>query len=62
MDRAVKSYNEVVGSYNRKVLPQGRRLESMHATEAGKPIAELKPIETAPRKDLQALPSAEEPA
>ena len=62
MDRAVKSYNEVVGSYNRKVLPQGRRLESMQATEAGKPIAELKPIETSPRKDLQALPSAEEPA
>jgi len=60
MDRATKSYNEAVGSYNLKVLPQGRRLEGMQATDAGKIIAELAPLERAVRKDLDALPEHED--
>ena len=60
MERATKAYNEAIGSYNLKVIPQGRRLEDMQATDAGKTFSELAPIERAVRKDLDALPGHED--
>ena len=42
---AVDSYNEAVGSYLRRLLPQGRKVESLDVAEtAVQPLEELEPI------------------
>jgi len=51
LEKALTSYNQAVGSYERRVLPAGRQLEQMNATRGELP--ELPQVE----KPLRALPS-----
>jgi len=51
LGQALNSYNQAVGSYERRVLPAGRQLEQMNATRGELP--ELPQVE----KPLRALPS-----
>ncbi len=48
---ALKSYNSAVGSYEKKVLPQGRRVEELEGpTRGNKELADLARIEQLPRE------------
>jgi DNA recombination protein RmuC len=49
---AVKAYNSSIGSYQKLVLPQGRRLEEMAHIEPNRVIEEPQLVEQEPRKDL----------
>jgi len=57
LDDAVNAYNAAVGSYERSVLPQGRRIERLGATKE-RVLAEPERIEHA-RRDLPASGAAE---
>lgn len=56
---AVKSYNAAVGSFNRKVLPQGRRLEDMADVDAGRILKAPEELHLEPRQDLPAAKELE---
>ena len=49
---AVKNYNGAVGSYQKQVTPQGKRLEKMTNIAPNKLIDEPQPVELEPREDL----------
>lgn len=49
---AVKAFNSAVGSYNRKVLPQGKKLEGLADIDGQKAIEDPKPIDLDTRSDL----------
>jgi DNA recombination protein RmuC len=53
LNTAVKAYNAAVGSFNRKVLPQGRRLEDMADVDPRKTLDAPEELATEPRTDLQ---------
>ncbi len=55
LDDAVKNYNAAVGSFETKVLPQGRRIERLGAGSA-KPIQSLEAIETLRREPAALVP------
>ncbi len=52
LNSAVKAFNDAVGSYNRNVLPQGRRLEDLADIEPSKAIDEPAPVVLEARQDL----------
>lgn len=49
---AVKAYNSSIGSYQKQVQPQGRRLEEMAHIEPNRLIEEPQLVEQEPREDL----------
>ena len=49
LGQAVAKYNKAVGSLERRVLPAGRKLESLGVTPSGESILEGKPVESGPR-------------
>lgn len=49
MDRAIGSYNSAVGSFERNVMPQARRFETLHAT-ANKELPALNTVDKQPRE------------
>jgi DNA recombination protein RmuC len=51
---SVDSYNKAIGSYNKNVLPQGRRVEELSAAASVKQIEEPKLIDLNVREDLEA--------
>ncbi|GER08030.1 hypothetical protein GCM10007972_10290 [Iodidimonas muriae] len=44
LDRAVKSYNSMVGSLERSVMPQARKFEDLKVDDRAKDLEELSPI------------------
>lgn len=50
LDRAVKAYNDSVGSYERRVLPQARRMEELGAVADGQRITEPRVLDGSTRK------------
>ncbi len=56
---ALGKYNEAVGSFDTRVLPQGRRLEELEAA-SGEKLISPPLVEVAPRMLASALPSPEE--
>ncbi len=49
LDRAVRKYNDFVGSFERNVLSSGRRLRDKHIEIGKREIEEVPLVETAPR-------------
>ncbi|HMA85930.1 MAG TPA: DNA recombination protein RmuC [Desulfosalsimonadaceae bacterium] len=50
LDRSVGTFNQTVGSMEKRVMPAARRLQEMGVTlNDGKPLPELSPIEDKPR-------------
>jgi DNA recombination protein RmuC len=50
LDRCVGTFNQAVGSMERRVMPAARRLQEMGVTlNEGKPLSSLSPIEDKPR-------------
>ncbi len=49
IDKSVKSYNELVGSVEARVMPQARKFKELGAGDAGIDIAAAAQIEAAPR-------------
>ena len=47
---AIENYNSAVGSLERKVFPQARKMESLHVQTGTKKITEIDSIETLPRQ------------
>ncbi|MDP6963684.1 MAG: DNA recombination protein RmuC, partial [Planctomycetota bacterium] len=47
------AYNKAIGSYNKSVLPQGRRVESLAVSKTSKQLEELNPLELTVRDDLE---------
>jgi DNA recombination protein RmuC len=47
--KSVKTYNDLVGSVESRVLPQARKLKELGAGDSGVDIAAAAPLETAPR-------------
>lgn len=61
IERSVKSYNELVGSVESRVMPQARKFKELGAGDAGIEIAAAAPIETstrqlAPPEQLELVP------
>ena len=56
---ALGKYNEAVGSFDTRVLPQGRRLEELEAAN-GEKLVSPPLVEVAPRMLASALPSPED--
>jgi DNA recombination protein RmuC len=56
LERSVVAFNGAVGSYETKLLPQGRKLKD-EASLAGDELAEIAPIDVVPR-DITALDAA----
>ena len=61
LDRAVRKYNDFVGSFERNVLSSGRRLRDKHIEIGKREIEEVPLVEAAPRyagsdEELPALP------
>lgn len=50
IEKSVKSYNELVGSVESRVLPQARKFKELGAGDAGIEIAAPQQIESAPRQ------------
>ncbi len=50
IEKSVKSYNELVGSVESRVLPQARKFKELGAGDAGIDIAAAAQIESAPRQ------------
>ncbi len=50
IERSVKSYNELVGSVESRVMPQARKFKELGAGDAGIDIASAAPIETSTRQ------------
>jgi DNA recombination protein RmuC len=50
IDRSVKSYNELVGSVEARVMPQARKFKELGAGDAGIDIAAANQIEASPRQ------------
>jgi DNA recombination protein RmuC len=50
IEKSVKSYNDLVGSVESRVLPQARRFKELGAGDTGIEIAAPQQIETAPRQ------------
>lgn len=50
IERSVKSYNDLVGSIEARVMPQARKFKELGAGDAGIEIAAAEPIDTAPRQ------------
>lgn len=50
IDKAMKSYNDAVGSLERSVLPSARKFKDLQAQSAGKDLPEFQPLETSPRQ------------
>lgn len=64
IEKSVKSYNELVGSVETRVLPQARKFKELGAGDAGIEIAAPAQIETAPRQisapeQLELMPPAQ---
>jgi len=49
LETSMKRYNELVGSVEARVMPAARRFKDLGAGEAGVDIAELEPLDIAPR-------------
>jgi len=63
----VKSYNEMIGSVESRVLPQVRKFKELGAGDTGIDVAAPAQIEAAPRlppppEQLDLLPSPQAPA
>jgi DNA recombination protein RmuC len=50
IDKSVKSYNELVGSVEARVMPQARKFKELGAGDAGIDISAAAQIETSPRQ------------
>jgi DNA recombination protein RmuC len=50
---SVDSYNKAIGSYNKNVLPQGRRVEQLSAASSAKQLEEPKSLELNVREDIE---------
>jgi DNA recombination protein RmuC len=66
IEKSVKSYNELVGSVESRVLPQARKFKELGAGDAGIEVAVAPPIESAPRQlappeQLELMPPAAAP-
>jgi DNA recombination protein RmuC len=59
LDRAIKAYNNAVGSLEARLLPSARKFKALGVT-AAEEIPEIEPVEAAPRQ--LAVPSDEEQA
>jgi DNA recombination protein RmuC len=59
LERSVNAFNGAVGSYETKLLPQGRRLKD-EASLGGADLAEIPPIDVVPR-DVTALDTSASP-
>jgi DNA recombination protein RmuC len=59
LERSVNAFNGVVGSYESKLLPQGRKLKD-EAAFGGDDLAEIPPIDVVPR-DVSALDVGQSP-
>lgn len=49
LERAVRRYNQFVGSLESQVMVQARRFEDLQADHQGKALPELAPVESSPR-------------
>jgi DNA recombination protein RmuC len=49
LEKANAAFNDAVGSYERMVRPSGERLLKLGGTDAGKELAEVKPLEASLR-------------
>jgi DNA recombination protein RmuC len=47
---AIENYNNAVGSLERKVFPQARKMEDLHVQTGTKKLTEIDSIETMPRR------------
>lgn len=66
IEKSVKSYNEMIGSVESRVLPQARKFKELGAADAGVEIAAPAQIETAPRlpappEQLDLIPPPQSP-
>ena len=59
LERSVNAFNGAVGSYETKLLPQGRKLKD-EAWLGGEEMSEIPPIDVVPR-DVTAIDAAERP-
>jgi DNA recombination protein RmuC len=59
LEKSVGAFNSAVGSYETKLLPQGRRLKD-EASLGGDELADIPPIDVVPR-DITALDTGTEP-
>lgn len=56
LGKAVKSYNEAVGSWEKRVVPGARKMKELGASQLGRELPDAEPVETS----LRELPSREE--
>lgn len=64
IDKSARSYNEMIGSFEARVLPQARKFKELGAGDAGVDIARADPVETAarqlaPPEQLELMPPAQ---
>jgi DNA recombination protein RmuC len=59
LEKSVSAFNGAIGSYETKLLPQGRRLKD-EASLGGEELADIPPIDVVPR-DITALDTGTEP-
>lgn len=55
LSKAVKSYNEAVGSWEKRVVPGARKMKELGASQLGKELPDAEPVETS----LRELPKGE---